>query len=467
MHKIRINRLSLLLQGLMASILLASFHTPVASADLTFTKFLDADVILPGQTLPLSDLDFHSAQLVDGNIAFTTYTGLYKVVNGQVSVVADANTAIPQGNGMFTNLPVASYTYSFDGEHVTFAAEGDNGQGGIYSDHTGTLASILNQNTTIPETQVTFDYWSGVQFDGANFVLVGKNQGAYYGLYKYSNHELNIVADLNTTVPGDGGLFTSFGIENHATTLGPSTFSLNGDSLVFGGDSSTGNHGLYTQIDGQLAVVVDTNTVLPGFDSNYGSAQFFSIDGDTVAFLGKTSESHPTKGILKSVNGELVAVVDRTTLTPGTDERLAPFNNPIVDGDAIFFTGFSAWGTADAYYMYYDSIISTIMDMNTPIPQGSDNFQWATQLYVDDGDALFSGRGATGLTGIYYKPFNQPLGKIADGYLTSADLPNNQLLSYTTDGYYLITIPEPTTMAVLGLGILVMTTTRSRHVIKQ
>ncbi len=117
---------------------IADRQTPIPGGSGHFDKF-DTSVSLWGATAAFHGWD-------DGELQ----QGIYASVNGRLEVVADLNTAIPDGEGTFTRVrnPVVY------GTNIAFTGEGADGQKGVYARVAGTLIKVLDLNDPLDGREV-------------------------------------------------------------------------------------------------------------------------------------------------------------------------------------------------------------------------------------------------------------------------------------------------------------------------
>ena len=128
------------------TILVADENTPIPGGVGTFTSFVNL------------------ISIGDGDVAFigtgtSGQKGIYAYIDGDLSLVADLNTAKPDGTGNFTNL---SSPVSLGGGEVAVRATGSNLQVGIYN---ALLAGGMI--TIVKETDP--DGGTGFRFTGTDF----------------------------------------------------------------------------------------------------------------------------------------------------------------------------------------------------------------------------------------------------------------------------------------------------------
>ena len=175
--------------------------------------------------------------------------------------------------------------------------------------------------------------------------------------------------------------------------------------------------------------VADTDTAIPGGTGNFEDFGTPSIGGGEVAFRGRGS--FPQQGVYTDVSGSLRVVADLNTAIPGGTGNFDIFTNPSIDGGDVAFSGFG-------------------------FGSGSD---FEGGLYVEVGGMLFEVIAA---------------GDTLDGKTVEAVLSGEESLSgdqvaffagFTdgTEGVFIATIPEPSTAALMALGLVGLAARRRRR----
>jgi hypothetical protein len=155
-------------------------------------------------------------------------------------------------------------------QNVVFIADGVRGQEGIYlsSGSPRTLTKVADSGTQIPDTELFFDAFTTVSYDGTQVVFTGSSASVDFplaGVYKvlqpdgppiFPPDPIKI-ADTGTLAPGGIGNFLRFG--NVVTDPGV---------VVFEGASSDGNsgtiNGIYTDLGGTLSKIIAEGDTLNG-----------------------------------------------------------------------------------------------------------------------------------------------------------------------------------------------------------
>ena len=118
------------------------------------------------------------------------------------------------------------------------------------------------------------------------------------------------IFDTNDPIPNGAGNFTGFSLP-----------SLDGRNIAFGGRGEFGYAGIYTLIGGNLNLVADSSTAMPGGSSNFDWLVEPIIDGNNVAFAGgygvEGNFGSINNGIYTDLGGSVRVVADLNTPVPG------------------------------------------------------------------------------------------------------------------------------------------------------
>jgi hypothetical protein len=398
-----------------------------APAQFTATKVVETGVSYPGVgTFFTFEFNrFGSApSLSGGTVAFTAAAstaggGIFTATPGAVTPVATAATPIPGGIGNFTTI--VGNPVGLSGSGVAFEGRGSPGPGntGIFSTVTGPLAPVVTNVTPYPLggqfTTVSSPAVSGqtVVFWGTNSPLSPVPLGVFT---KTGSGPITVVASTATPIPGGTGNFLSFNFPDPIGVLSPFYPSISGSNVVFGGQGSGGQLGIFASIGGSLAAVATTSTPIPGtggfFSGGFGHAPV--IDGTTVAFVGYG----PTPGVYAwTPGGGLARVADTTTAAPGGTGTFNDFNllSVSIGGGRVAFGATTTTGQAGIYTGVPGSLqkvvgVGDVIDGKTVREVGTSRFASSgpdTAVYLrftDESSAVY-----------VFSPVPEPAGLLAVG----------------------------------------------------
>ena len=213
-------------------------------------------------------------------------------------------------------------------------------------------------------------------------VVFTSNRFQQGGVYTYAGGQLSVVADTNTTVPGGTSSFWSFGASPSIDANGNVAFQAG----VLGGVS-----GIYAQLGGTLGVVADTNTPIPGGTGAFTWFGGLSMDNGQVAFNGTGAD----RGGIYMASSGITVVADTDTPIPSGSGNFTSLTAPSLDSGQVAFHGSGANGQQGIYTDIGG--LSVVADTTTPIPGGTGNFEELFEPSIDDGNVAFA--GGNSLTG--------------------------------------------------------------------
>lgn len=250
--------------------------------------------------------------------------------------------------------------------------------------------NVADPDTNIPSGTGTFEGVAQPALSVGKVVFKGWGTGNQIGIYERDVNDagsLVMLVNETTAVPGGSGFFDDFGNP-----------SFHDGDLAFTATGTAGESGVYTIIDGTLAVLADKTTPIPGGAGTFTSFQQPTIKDGVVAFEGSGSGQ---EGIYTTLGGTLRVVADLSTNVPGGMGTFTKFNgNADIDNGEIVF-GDSALGV----YLESEGSLSVIADMNTPVPGGGGNFGYFQPGFnrgrLNDGTILFAGGASSGDFALY------------------------------------------------------------------
>lgn len=309
--------------------------------------------------------------------------------------VADTATPVPGGTGNFSAFLDAR---DIHGDTVVFSAYDGASRQGLYAHRNDVLQKLVDQNTIVPGTAVTFTIffdvavgqdmavftagWPGGTGSGCQFspneglfaipigsttpiVLADSNHtaqscfqgvdldrgaivvtGGSVAVDGFHNHQeailrwaapQTLVKLIDTTVPRPtGGFFTGFDQD----------VSFRDGKLVFGdvvANSIPPLQGVYLQ-DTALQEIADATTSVPGGTGTFQDLRGLDFDGRRAAFRG-VDGAGDTALWVGTGPGDLTAAVERGDPVPGTPFTFLGFSNPVAfSSGSLLFSGFWSGG---------------------------------------------------------------------------------------------------------------------------
>lgn len=397
---------------------------PAARA-FEFTK-----IVQVGDPIPMSDEDFD----------FMTYPVFS---NGMVAF---------NGSGTAENSPVQTY-------------------GGMPG---GSLALLFGTSTPIPDGTGTFESQNLPVFWNGNYAFLGTGSAGQAGIYTGLPGSLARVADRSTLMPdGGGATFDEFNPDN--SRLGINTA---GD-VAFVGVSSGGLTGIYRSSSGTLSKVVDTTDVVPGSSDHFKYLENPTLTATSTVFFGTAvPEGGPIGGIYERdfAGGAISPVATLGGMDP-LGNTFNGFSGPLAGGSRIAFVGLYGTGGSGLYYME-DDTLHTLFTAGMTIPGTSIIAEQVLANFSlnETGDILFTLNDAfdsryivawyDGQFSLVADPSTlidgkTPLPEVPSLGVSAYQFSGNTAALYVVTGpgefgIYTVTLPEPATWTMLGLGLAVM-----------
>lgn len=196
--------------------------------------------------------------------------------------------------------------------------------------------------------------------------------------------------------------------------------------------TTTSGQGVYARVGGNLEAVADRTTVTPGVPATTFNTFTFkggvAIDDGRVAFSAfSNGNSQFGEGIYTNHTGTLSRVADRSTVIPGSGSNFVFFSRPDYRNGEIVFTGGNGSGGRNGVYAVSASggSVTRVADQTTPLPGGS---TFSLDGTIVRGPSLDAGRVAVfsiNNNGYYDgTTAGDPLGVIANGTTTPAGSAN-------------------------------------------
>ena len=275
-----------------------------------------------------------------------------------------------------------------------------------------TFTKVVDTDTPVPGGTGHFAGFRDISLDGGDIAFYGERvslPNVERGIYLASIlGALNVVADLNTPIPGGGGTFIGF-----------QSLDLDAGEVAFHG-IGVSQSGVYRGSGpSALSVVADPNTPIPGGTGNFAGGTEPSLDGGEVAFIG-TGLSNQFGVYRGSGPSTLTVVADTNTPIPNGSGSFSSFRFPSLRGGEVAFRGEGALGQTGIYRRTGPSTPTVVVDFNTPVPGGSGNFDFifGDHRYVpslDNGQIVFlGGADISAQSGVYRGSGPTALNVVAD-----------------------------------------------------
>ena len=287
-------------------------------ADNTVAKIADTSTLVPGHGVTFST-DFGHPSIDGRSVAFvgawgdempapwgSKNTGVFVSSENGLLTIADNGTIAPSGKATFKGFYGAVHK---DG-YTAFVGFLESGESGICLSYGEDMIVVHDDRTPLPQKSGGFFAGGGSGGGGAGgswdksspstdtkegkkstsssavassiakdsdrvvqVVWCAKDNKGNIGIFSYDDGQITAVADNTTPIPVGRGTFTGFGVRE----------SVDNGEVVFVGFGKDNQTGVYAWIDGELTVVVDTGTPIPGGE---GTFQQFSPFNDVAISNG-------------------------------------------------------------------------------------------------------------------------------------------------------------------------------------
>lgn len=257
--------------------IIASNYTAVPGSTGNFTSF----TTMVDFSTPIPNI----ASISSGKIAFlgtdpNFNSGLYSSASpSQISIIANSNTPAPGTQGLFSNF---SHPHALSDGSIGFIASTTDGDKGIfYSNSKGILSKLVDISSSIPNGQGTFQNFRELNFSNTpsnltTFAFVGTGSLKQVGLYVMQDNKLSMVANQNTSMPGNHvGLFSDFGSISYDAA---------NHQIAFVGKGILGQQAIFLYNGQNITPIVSQQNLIPGGNGQFNSFATLNLQGDNLVF---------------------------------------------------------------------------------------------------------------------------------------------------------------------------------------
>ncbi|PIQ43943.1 MAG: hypothetical protein COV52_04735 [Gammaproteobacteria bacterium CG11_big_fil_rev_8_21_14_0_20_46_22] len=258
---------------------------------------------LDNQGRQLLSINKHSLAF-EGNGRFGQ-TGLYLYSQGQLALIANEKTPVPNSAGTFNAFMDPGLMLD---KSVGFIAQNSDNTQGIYlANPQGLLHKLVNTQTTMPHSQSQFEQFSHLEFSrvstakDTDFAFVGKGAGKEIGVYRDMNGKITLIANENTQLPDGGtGFFTGFG---------DLAYDANTQGVAFIGNGILGQTGLYYNDGKQTVMLANHETFIPQGIGHFIAFSHVIATDHLIVFHGDGHNGQKGVYVYTSKNGGIYKIL--------------------------------------------------------------------------------------------------------------------------------------------------------------
>ncbi len=254
------------------------------------------------------------------------------------------------------------------------------------------ITRIADTTTPIPNGVGNFTFFDRDEnaiFNG-EVVFNGQGSNNQRGLYSTFGGGLTRVVDATTPTPGGSGTLEP--LEDPA---------LGGSVTTFGSGDSGGGEGIYsfTIAGGNPTVIANLNSAVPGGTGNFTDLFNQSYSNGVTLFKGE--DNNGPRGMYTNTGGVLALVANENTPVPdGTSDTFDSFFEPAIRNGNLSFKGTGSGGQ-EGIYADFGSGLTVVADTNTAAPGGGGNFTGFDESSITGQDVVFQGTVPAGKPGVY------------------------------------------------------------------
>ncbi len=266
-----------------------------------------------------------------------------------------------------------------------------------------TFMKVADMNTIMPGSGSTAsEFWVPSISAGKVAFNITDSDPLYRGTYTFDTHDssMEIVADTaNTLWPG-----TSYTVFPHmSASISNGRVGFTGTSWLIGD-----KQGSLAKIDDALVVLAGKNMSLPGGGQlNSGSMPY--INDDSATNLGWSAvfgarDNNEKPGLYKYADGNISLVANRNTPVPGGTENFVFFRETFISDGKVVFVGDEAVTRQLGIYSYENGTIDELVAPDELLPNPYQEFGAMKHIYrmssVND-RVLFSAYGESSANGVF------------------------------------------------------------------
>ena len=260
----------------------------------------------------------------------------------------------------------------------------------LWSAHAQTFTLIADNRTPVPGGTGTFGgFYDNRAIHQGDVVFIGFGSAGGTGIYSFRNGQLALVADTHTTVPGTTSPFTTFGDVDIARGL-----------VAFTGGWSGGNQGVFLQ-SGQGPLQAWATTATTGKKYFQGLTLYHRklvVTGGVKLVDGFGNHSESVMSIPRQDVAEVL--LDTTSPKPEGGTFVGYDQTVKLASTGLTFTEIIRNAipiTAGIYQLAYGSTVPVLVaNQQTLVPNGSGSFRGYLGIDWDGGEVAFSGLTSTG-----------------------------------------------------------------------
>lgn len=314
--------------------------------------------------------------------------------------IADSFTVIP---GLSPTQYFGSFRDAFlRGSDVWFggSVSGVPFSVGVYHWSGGVISKLVDTNSLVPGSASRFTNFYGSTFLSDNkVVFVGNGSGEEHGLYAWTNNAIIKLYDTTTLMPGRSDNFSRFGWP-----------SVVGNQFAFLGfskqnpDNYVDYRAVYLSSNGVLSVLADTNTPLPNVGGTFrGSSSQVAFDGTNVSWWAWNADD--IGGIFRVSSGTLTSLADQLTANPATAQNFNGFiSPPTIYSGRTYLVGHDPSFKTTLFYRDIGGPLTVVSKPGDTIPSRGNTFDslgYPAQTSSSAG-VFFDGTEGAGYHGIFY-----------------------------------------------------------------